>query len=265
MQDLRFFPESADFDIAQQEGFRIGEKGTHGSRTMMSAELTALLASVSPAPTRAEIVEAIVTVNCLGKATTATRRTSLQRLSELYALNPANALFRILVRLWPLNSESRPLLALLCALARDPLLRASAGPILRMLPAAELPRAELAQALRDSTGDRLSEAVLDKVVRNVSSSWAQSGHLSGRTFKKRQSVKVTPATCAFALYLATTAGFSSTDAFASAWCAVLDLTPSEARDLALDAKRLGLIDVRSAGDIVELGFARLDPRQAARY
>jgi hypothetical protein len=39
------------------------------------------------------------------------------------------------------------------------------------------------------------------VCRNAASSWAQSGHLEGRTFKKRRKVVAPPATAAFAIYL----------------------------------------------------------------
>jgi hypothetical protein len=40
---------------------------------------------------------------------------------------------------------------------------------------------------------------------------------------------------------------------------VLDCNPSQARELALDAKRSGLLDLRMAGDVVELNLSRLDP------
>ena len=43
------------------------------------------------------------------------------------------------------------------------------------------------------------------------------------------------------------------------WIAALDCTATSARALALEAKRLGLIDLRTAGDVVEFGLDRLDP------
>src|SRR5436190_23677712 len=77
-------------------GFKFGDKGAHTSRTMMLDELTALLA-VSPAKaTREDYTRALVEENCLGKQTLSTRKLSLQRLTELYALEPAVALFRLL-------------------------------------------------------------------------------------------------------------------------------------------------------------------------
>jgi hypothetical protein len=110
---------------AQAAGFRFGEKGTHTSRTMMLAELTELLAAVPANATREEYAEAIIEDNILGKQTTSTRRLTNQQLGELYGLSLTLPLFRVLRRLWDVDAPGRPLIALLCALARDPLLRAT--------------------------------------------------------------------------------------------------------------------------------------------
>ena len=109
---------------------------------------------------------------------------------------------------------------------------------------------------------RLNDATLDKVARNAASTWAQSGHLVGRTFKRRRLVLPTPAAMAFALWLAQAAGFRGEQLLASPWVAVLDCSPSNARSEALEAKRLGLMDLRAAGDVLEFGFDRLDPALA---
>ena len=114
-------------------------------------------------------------------------------------------------------------------------------------------------ALRDVVGNRLNDEILDKVVRNIASSWSQAGHLEGRTFKKRRLVKATPGSVAFALYLAHQVGFRSLELFTSGWVMLLDCNPSQARDLALEAKQIGLIDLRMSGDVVEINLNRLDP------
>jgi hypothetical protein len=85
--------------------------------------------------------------------------------------------------------KARPLLAMLAALARDPLFMASARRCSRSLSGVEIQRAPIRDALRKLVGERMNDATLDKVVRNVSSSWTQSGHLPGRTFKFRQRVR----------------------------------------------------------------------------
>lgn len=253
------YSTSGSSDIAAKVGFRLGAKGTHTSRTMMLAELVAALAAVPEEATREDFASAIIDGNCLAKATAATRRLTNQRLGELYALDPGVPIFRVLRRLWAADDPGRPLLALQCAIARDPLLAATVTPVLSMRPGSDLQRDAIAAAVREAVGDRLSDETIDKVVRNVSSSWAQSGHLVGRTFKRRALVRPTPATVAFGLYLGNAAGFRGMQLFSTGWLSVLDCTPASARDMAVEAKRMGLIDLRISGEVIDLVLDRLDP------
>lgn len=245
-------------DSRRKFGFRSGKKGTHTSRTIMLTELSALLASVSDNGDRDAYTSAIVEGNCLGKATASTRKLTNQRLSELYGLEPTLPIFRALRRVWSVDENSRPLLALLVALARDPLLRATAPNIISLSVGAEFQRQPIRDSLRAVVGERLNESTLNKVVRNASSSWTQSGHLQGRTFKFRNRIKATPVSIALALYLAHGAGFRGEELLTCDWMTVLDCAPAEARELLAQAKRLGIIDLRSAGDVFEVGFTRMD-------
>ncbi len=248
-------PASTAVDV----GFRFGNKGTHTSRTMMLSELATLFSATPASAGRTDYAAAIMQDNQLGKATASTRKTTNQRLGEMYALDPRCPLFRVLRRLWDMDQQSAPLLALLVVLARDPLLRATAGPILALRPGADLARGSVYSALQDAVGDRLNESILNKVVRNCASSWTQSGHLEGRTFKKRRQVTASSASVAFALYLARAAGFMADELLTCGWIGVLDCSPNTARDLAVEAKRTGLVDLRVASDIFEISFDRLDP------
>jgi len=258
--DLRFFASGPTElpPVAAKAGFRSGAKGTHTSRTMMLDDLVAVLATVPADAPRAGYTQAIIESNCLGKTTIATRRHSNQRLGELYAFDTQVPLFRVLRRIWDLDQAGRPLLALQCAVARDPLLAATATAILSLPAGAEFQRDQMRQALRSAVGDRLNDAILDKVMRNAASSWTQSGHLEGRTFKKRRLVQPTPGSLAYALYLGNLAGFRGLQLFSSGWITLLDCSLSCAQDLAFEAKKLGLLDLRISGDIVELKFDRLD-------
>lgn len=226
----------------------------------MLAELMAVLSAVPPQGSRRDYADAVVEGNCLRKSTTSTRRLSLQRLCELYSLDSETPIFRVLRRLWDADPSSRPLLALLAALARDPLLLATAQAILPLGEGMEMPRKSMAENLRTMVGERLNDATLDKVIRNAASSWSQSGHLSGRTFKVRRKVQPTPRAVAFALYLGEAGGFRGEELLSSGWIKALDCTPSQALDLAIEAKRLGLLDLRVAGDVFDLSLERLDPR-----
>jgi hypothetical protein len=226
---------------------------------MMLEELSLLFAETSDEAKRADYAAAIIESNCLSKPTASTRRLTNQRLGELYGLDSSIALFRILRKLWGLDASGRPLLALLAALARDPLLAVTCPTIFGLSIGSELQRDTLKNDIRTFVGERLNESSLDKVCRNTASSWTQSGHLEGHSLKKRRAVSATPGCTAFALYLAYAAGFRGTAIFSSLWLNILDCTPHRARELALEAKRLGLLDIRMMDDIVDINLARLDP------
>lgn len=238
-------------------GFRSGNRGTHTSRTMMLAELSHLLSAVQEAATREDYAVAILEDNCLGKRTSATRKLSLQRLAELYALDAHVILFRVLRDLWGRNETSRPLLALLLALGRDPLLRATATPVIRTPYGHEFARQSMKDALTEAIGNRLNEATQDKVIRNASSSWTQSGHFRGRGRKIRQKVDATPAATAFALLLGFAVGRRGRLLFETPWTAVLDTSVEDLVDLAVDAKRLGLLDLKQSGSMFDVSFPGL--------
>jgi hypothetical protein len=192
------------------------------------------------------------------RQTVASRKATLQRLSELYALDDSTRIFAILRRLWSIDGTSRPLLALLCALARDPLLRATAAAVLPLALGSELQRGAMLATLRHATGERLNDAILDKVARNAASSWAQSGHLVGRVRKVRKRVEPTPYVAAFAAWLGDLAGYGGRELLTSPWFAVLDRGGSELLDLLLRARQMGLIGARIGGDIFEIDFAPLE-------
>ncbi len=235
-------------------GFRSGDRGTHTSRTMMLEELSNLLDATPGEATREDYADAVLEDNCLGKRTAATRKLSLQRLTELYGLDAKLILFRVLRDLWGRHEPSRPLLGLLLALARDPLLRTIAAAVIRTPFGHEFARQTMKDALSDAVGDRLNKATLDKVVRNASSSWTQSGHLQGRGRKTRQRVLPTPAATTYALLLGFAVGRRGQMLFETPWTAILDVGLDELIDLASDARRLGLIDLKQSGAIIDVSF-----------
>lgn len=252
-------PEPAQIEA----GFRFGSVGTHSSRTLMLAELRAVLDYAPRTSDRSGYKHRVVEDNCLGKPTASTRRLSFQRLSELYSLDPQVTLFRLLRRLWPMDAGSQPQLAILVALARDPLLRCSAAAVLNLKIGEEFSRADAEAALRTGTEGRLNDSILAKVVRNCASSWAQAGLLHGRTFKHRQQIKPHFVSATMALAVGFSAGFRGESLFTSPWMRVLDADPTTARNLALEAKRAGLLDLRISDKIVDLQLERLDPSFAS--
>lgn len=242
-------------------GLRFGDRGTHTSRTMMLAELTALLDAQPPESTRADYLQAIVDDNILGKNTEATRKLTGQRLAELYGLDPSVPIFRALLRVWRIDESGRPVVALLCALARDPLLRSTAPTVLGLDEGEELVRSHLLDALRTLTGDRLNDSILDKVARNAGSSWSQSGHLEGRVRKIRQRVSATPGPLAFALWLGSLEELAGEQLLDTRWTSVFDQSPRALEPVVLRAKQLGLVNANIGGGTVEIDPGGLDALQ----
>ena len=224
----------------------------------MLAELTSVLSHATSDSDKAGYKRCVIDDNCLGKPTASTRRLSFQRLSELYSLDPQVTLFRLLRRLWPMDAISQPHLAVLVAMARDPLLRCSAPAVLNLKAREEFGRAAVETALRAVTEGRLNDSILAKVVRNCASSWAQAGHLKGRTFKVRQQIRPHFVGVTMALATGYLAGYRGESLFSGPWMRVLDADPAAARNLALEAKRAGLLDIRVSDKIIDLQLGRLD-------
>ena len=245
-------------------GFRFGKKGTHACRTIMLPELAGLLRSCLPSCTRTDYVNALLEQNCLGKHTFSSRQQSMQRLSELYALDPNVAIFRLLRVLWSADEKSHPQLALLAVLARDPLLRATAPVVLSLEPGEEIARQKFTDALRDAVEGRLSDDTLDKVVRNTAASWTQSGHLEGRSRKRRLLLQPTAGATAFALVLGFMLGVRGRGLFDTLFTRILDRDEHELTVLAMNAKRLGFLDIKSAGGLTVVSFDSLLNEQEKR-
>lgn len=222
----------------------------------MLAELTQLLASCPPAATREEYRQAVIDENVLGKRSTSNRKLSFQRLSELYALDGEVPLFRVLRQLWGEDPFARPLLALSCALARDPLLRGTAKALQGSKVGDEVTKPQLEAALALES-PRFNASILNKVARNASSSWTQAGFTTGRLKKIRALPKVTAANIAYALVLAHLDDVHGAEMLNTFWVRVFGLASVEVQGLLQAASRRGWIEFKSLGSVVELSVRPL--------
>jgi hypothetical protein len=105
---------------------------------MMLPELRRLLDAVPARAGRRDYRSAVVDGNVLDKLTTRTRKLTFEHLCDLYALDPNVCLYRVFRQLWAADPESRPVLALTLALARDTLLRVSAPVVRAASPGAQV-------------------------------------------------------------------------------------------------------------------------------
>ncbi len=233
--------------------------GTNTSHTVMIDALAALLRVVRPGSPASEYERAALEQNVLGKHTEGARRRTFRYVRELYLLRPDALLFRALRDLWADDREARPLLAGLCALARDASFRASSSAITRSHHGETLSAQDFADAVGDVFPGVYGEGTLAKIGRNTFSSWEQTGHLGSRTRlgKPRTRPVCQPANLAYALLLGYLEGVRGEALFATLWAKALDRPTSHLFDLAVSASQRGLVEFRSAGGVVEVGFREL--------
>jgi hypothetical protein len=240
-------------------GFRVADSGPHTSKTLMLQELETLLATV-PADASAKAYRAaILEENVLGKGTLSARKETASRLSALHGLDPTKPLFRVLRRLWGVDPSAHPQLALLNALARDPLLMATKEQVIGMKAGQLVQRSDMVAAVQGFTHDRLSAKVLDAVARNTASSWTQSGHFKGKVNKQRQQLNPTPAAMALAMWMGYASGKRGKALLGTPWAGVLDRSSAELLELAQQAKRLGLLRFSHGGGVLSIDPSELDP------
>jgi hypothetical protein len=200
---------------------------------------------------------AIMDDNALLKRTGATRRESVRRLRELYSLDRKLVLFRALRDLWDFDLPARPMLALLCAVARDPLLRASASVILATQPGRFVDAAIIAEAIGRQYPGRFNQTSRASIGRHAASSWTQSGHLQGRSNKVRGKAQSHPTSVAYALLLGYLCGSRGEALFSTAWAQLLDAPPHMLHEQAFLASQRGWLEYRHAGTVTEIGFSYL--------
>lgn len=227
------------------------------SRTIMLAELAAAFDVLPETASPADYHNVIVDGNILAKRSAATRRATARWLRELYGLDPRVPVFAVLRRLWIAGPESRPLLAVLCACARDPLLRATADGVLQRPVGSTITAAEVAADFARIEPGRFQPGTIARISRNSLSSWTQCGHLQGRTHKVRARAVPTSASVTYALALGYLSGVRGALLFDTYWTAVLDAPAEAIHTLAFEASRLGWLEYRRIGDVIEVGFSAL--------
>lgn len=238
-------------------GYRFGPNGPHAARTIMFKDLAPLLDVVPKDAGTAEYRAQIVDVNLLAKPTQVSRRLSFEYLRALYSLDPDVPLFRVLRTLYAQNPVALPQLALLLALVRDPLLRATEDLILDASVGEALPRSVMEQHIATHFPDRFSPVSLTAFAQRVNGSWTQAGLLRGQARKVRSEPPVSAEAVVYALVLARIEGATGGLLFESPWIALLGITPATAVAFAAQASSRGIITLRNAGGVKEVSFGGL--------
>lgn len=239
-------------------GFSFKHGGAHTSRTMMLEELRTLIAYVDrPDALKADYLHVITEENCLGKRSGKTRMLTYRHLVDLYSLDPSLALYRALLFFWQCDPDGQPLLALLCAYARDPLFRQTAFYILEFPEGATVTRVAMEEFIDEQEPGRFSQATLKSTAQNINSTWTKSGHLTGRQKKTRSKAVATVGSVAYALFLGYLRGARGKLLFQTEYMQLLECSSERAIDLAEEASRNGWIVFKRIADVIEVLFPNL--------
>jgi len=214
-------------------------------------------AVANPAASKEDYFTSIIEDNCLKKRSVRTRKLTARHLTDLYALDPSIALFRVLRFFWQRDKEGHPLIALLCAYARDSILSSSAPFILDFSEGNIIRREVLEEFIDNKEPDRFSKATLKSVAQNINSSFTKSGHLTGRVKKIRSKPIPTPSAAAYALFLSYLSGIRGESLFHSEYTRLLDCPSHRTIELAEIASQSGWIVFKRIGNVMELLFPNL--------
>lgn len=224
----------------------------------MLEELKTLLAYCNASVcSKKEYITAISEENCLGKRSAKTRMLTYRHMASLYALDSEVLLFRALLYFWYRDTQSQPLLALLCAYARDTILRDSATFIRNHSMGERVSREALEAYIDSKSPGRLSQATLRSTAQNINASWTQTGHLRGRRLKIRSQAMPGAGCVAYALFLGYLTGARGGGLFQNEFTQLLDCKEDTILSLAEEASRKGWITLKRIEDVVEVQFPEL--------
>lgn len=238
-------------------GFGFAKRSVHIARTIMLKDLTNLLMAVPEAKKQSDYLKAIIEDNCLEKKSLNTRKISAKQLVQLYTIDPGVTIFRNLLYFWQRDDRGRPLMALLCSVTRDSILRQTAQLILDTQEGSALTSQSVEGTIDRLFNGRFSRVTLSSMARNIRSTWTQTGHLSGHSIKNRVKPEATPGTVAYALLLSYLIGRRGTELFESEFVKMLDCSREKAIAMAEQASARGWIVFKRIGDVMEASFPNL--------
>lgn len=223
----------------------------------MMSELSLLLEGIPADCDLRRHRQAIIEENLLGKATRSTRLKAAKYLTNLYALDPSKAVYRLLRRFWETDEVGRPMLSYVAASARDVLLRDNTDIVLDVPRGQNLDATAIARVLAERYPARFRASTLHATAQRLASSWTQAGYLRGKVVKRRSQPIVTPQVTAYSLVLGYLSGLRGRLLLDSVWTRLLDRSPSEVMDLASEASKQGWLRLKVAGAVVEITFPGL--------
>lgn len=223
----------------------------------MLAELSTLLAAMPADAPADQYKRSIIDDNVLLKPSRSTQAKTYSYLRNRFALDPTVPIFQVLRLLWDRDPAGQSLMALLVALLRDPMLRASSGLVIDRAPDQVISSRDFSERINLAFPDRLGEKTLKAAGERLTSSYKQSGHLSKKNPSTRQRVTATPGSVTMALLIAQLQGAQGMTLFDTEWVRLLDSSNEKILSEARTASNRGWLEIRHAGNVLEITFRTL--------
>lgn len=229
------------------------------SQSIGVPELQLLMEAVSAEATTEAYAEAVLDRNVLGVERASGRVNRLNTLQRLYQLRQDSVTFRALRDLWPLDVAAQPLLAGLCAMTRDTVLRSTACLVADLDLGDEVDTTAFAEAIDARFPGAYRDNTLRTIASKASTSWQQTGHLADlrRGTRVRTEAVCLPSNVAYGLLLGHLQGHRGEALFDTIWARMLDRPRTQLIDLAQTASQRGMLEFRSGGGVIEVGFSQL--------
>lgn len=236
-------------------GFNYDSAGAHTSRSLMTADLATLINYIQDHTVEFEVYSnAIIEENCLGKESLKNRSITAKNLKQLYTLDASFPVWTALRFLYEKDNNSLPLLALLCALGRDELLRAYQPFLLSKEYGLIITRSETEQFFDELYPGRFSPVMLKSLAQNINGSYTLTGHFVGRTKKIRNKPKATTASVVYAVYLSTLQGTRGLSLLSTDFIKILELNTGQAIEHLQIASQKGWVNLKHMGEVLEVNF-----------
>jgi len=258
---LELYPKAgetiASKPLPEALGFFNAKTGGHMARSMMLKEITKALQVLPEDAGPQDFKKAIEEENCLGMPTFSSRKKSFSHLIELYGLDPKKALFRVLRKVFKADPAALPISAMICTYGRDAQLRHSFKLIRSLQPGEVLKRERMEEFLEEGFPSRFSPAMKKSLAQNVNTTWTYSGHLEGRSVKKRSIPSPRPASTAYAIFSGYLVGLRSQLLLGSEFSQLAGVDNHSALTHLSWATNQGWLRLRNAGGITEIDFSPL--------
>lgn len=223
----------------------------------MLSELRLLLSVMASDTSFEGYRHAIVDGNVLLKPSMSTRTKTFSYLRDRFALDLSVPLFSVLRLLWERDVPGQPLMTLLVAAFRDPLLRSTFPSMIECDLEQSISSKEFSQIIDDSAPGKFIGETLIAAGERLVSTYRKTGHIKRMNNGVRQRVSATPGSATMALLLASLEGASGRASLDTDWVRILDSPGEMILAEARVAASRGWLEYRHAGDVLEITFRQL--------